>query len=247
MAEWTGPKRTLNSIDPVEEPPAGAASDHLPPPPPAPGATSSPQIPGMTPDDPELPGRERGTMPPLASNRRPLTEYGTAQRLLRLFTPAPGTELQASDWEQGPAAGEELRKADPGLLPPLRPVPGYGLAIGHSATAIAPESLAELGDTTEAILPAEGATTAQDSSVSAAPPAATSPAPAQATAAGIPLGAVAGNGTTTCPPGFPVKANAQSKIYHTPESRVYAQTVAEYCFATPEAAQAAGYRSPKNL
>ena len=50
-----------------------------------------PQLPGMTPDQPALPGRSRGSSPPLASNRRPLAEYGSAQRLLGLFTPAPGS------------------------------------------------------------------------------------------------------------------------------------------------------------
>ena len=90
------------------------------------------------------------SLPPLASNRRPLSEYGTAQRLLRLFTPAPGEELQASDWEQGPSAMEELRKADPALLTPIRPLGGIGLGIGRTAPAIAPEALEAIGEATEA-------------------------------------------------------------------------------------------------
>jgi hypothetical protein len=36
-------------------------------------------------------------------------------------------------------------------------------------------------------------------------------------------------------------------IYHTAQSRVYEQTIAELCFLSPEAAEAAGYRPPKNL
>jgi len=36
-------------------------------------------------------------------------------------------------------------------------------------------------------------------------------------------------------------------IYHTAESRVYEQAIAEICFSSPEAAEMAGYRSPKNL
>ena len=78
------------------------------------------------------------SLPPLASNRRPLTEYGSAQRLLGLFTPAPGTELQASDWEQGPSSTEELRKADPALLTPIRPLGGVGLGIGRSTSGHRP-------------------------------------------------------------------------------------------------------------
>jgi hypothetical protein len=89
---------------------------------------------------------------PLASNRRPLAEYGSAQRLLHMFTPAPGEELTASDWEQGPSAMEELRKADPALLTPIRPLGGVGLGIGRSAPAIAPEVLEAIGDTAEATL-----------------------------------------------------------------------------------------------
>src|SRR5215210_8195955 len=146
MAEWTGQKRTLNSIPTEDDPPLDDTSVHVPRAPQAPAATSSPQRPGMTPDQPALPGRSRGSLPQLASNRRPLTEYGSAQRLLGLFTPAPGTELQASDWEQGASSTEELRKADPALLTPIRPLPGIGLGIGRSTPAIATEALEAIGD-----------------------------------------------------------------------------------------------------
>jgi len=152
MAEWTGQKRTLNSIPAEDDPPLDDTSVHVPRAPQAPGATSSPQLPGMTPDQPDLPGRARGSLAPLASNRRPLTEYGSAQRLLHMFTPAPGEEMQASDWEQGPSAMEEVRKADPALLTPIRPLGGLGLGIGRSAPAIAPEALEAIGDAAEATL-----------------------------------------------------------------------------------------------
>ncbi|MCD6031784.1 MAG: hypothetical protein K0S78_3966 [Thermomicrobiales bacterium] len=243
MAEWTGQKRTLNSISTEDDPPLDDTSVHVPRTPQAPAATTSPQLPGMTPDQPALPGRSRGSLPPLASNRRPLTEYGSAQRLLGLFTPKPGTELQASDWEQGPSAMEEQRKADPALLTPIRPLGGVGLGIGRSAPAIPAEALEAIGDATEATteVPATGEATAAPS----APPATTEP-PA-AGSPGIPEGAVRGDGTAACPPEFPVKANTQSMIYHTAQSRVYEQTIAELCFSSPEAAETAGYRPPKNL
>jgi hypothetical protein len=150
MAEWTGQKRTLNSIPVEDDPPLDDTSVHVPRTPQAPAAMTSPQLPGMTPDQPALPGRTRGSLPPLVSNRRPLSEYGSAQRLLGLFTPKPGTELQASDWEQGPSAMEELRKADPALLTPIRPLGGVGLGIGRSTSAIATEALEAIGDKTEA-------------------------------------------------------------------------------------------------
>jgi hypothetical protein len=245
MAEWTGQKRTLNSIPIEDDPPLDDTSVHVPRTPPAPAATSSPQLPGMTPDQPALPGRARGSLPPLVSNRRPLSEYGSAQRLLGLFTPEPGTELQASDWEQGPSATEELRKADPALLTPIRPLGGVGLGIGRSTPAIAQEALEAIGDATEATTeapPATGNVTATPSS-----PPDTPESPASTGVAGVPEGAVRGDGSATCPPGFPVKGNAHSMIYHTAESRVYEQTIAELCFSSPEAAEAAGYRSPRNL
>ena len=46
------------------------------------------------------------------------------------------------------------------------------------------------------------------------------------------------------PEGFPIKGNADSMLYHTPESRYYKQTKAEVWFATTEAAEAAGYAAP---
>ena len=244
MAEWTGQKRTLNSIPTEDDPPLDDTSVHVPRTPQAPAATSSPQLPGMTPDQPALPGRSRGSLPPLASNRRPLTEYGSAQRLLGLFTPEPGTELQASDWEQGPSAMEELRKADPALLTPIRPLGGVGLGIGRATSAIATEALEAIGDTAEATT--EAPPTGEATAAPSAPPA-TTEASAAMGSTGLPQGAVRGDGTATCPPEFPVKANTQSMIYHTAESRVYGQTIAELCFSSPEAAETAGYHSPKNL
>jgi hypothetical protein len=240
MAEWTGRKRTLNSIEPEGVPPIDAASDHLPPPPKAPGATSSPQLPGMTPDDPELPGHERGTLLPLASNRRPLTEYGTAQRLLHLFTPAPGATLQAADWEQGPASKEEVRKADPALLTPFRPLTGYGLGVGRAAPAIAPDSFEAIGEVSEATPHPEAV---PDSAGPVAHPIQATPSQMETRP---PSGAIRGDGTTNCPPEYPVKGNTQSMIYHTSASSVYGRTIPELCFTSPEAAEAAGFRKSQN-
>ena len=231
MAEWSGQKRTINSIPPSHDPPLDETAVHSPRAPKAPGATSSPQIPGMTPDDPDLPGKVRGSLPPIASNRRPLTEYGSAQRRLGMFTPEPGATLQASDWEQGPAATEELRKADPALVTPIRPLTAYGLGLGRSASAVAREALEALGDAQEATLEV--------------PETAGMPAPVATAPGELPANAVRGDGTAACPSEFPVKGNASSMIYHAPDSRVYAQTVADICFATAEAAQAAGYHPPR--
>jgi hypothetical protein len=195
MAEWTGQKRTLNSIPPEDDPPLDDTAVHVPRTPQAPAATSSPQRPGMTPDQPDLPGRSRGSLPPLASNRRPLTEYGSAQRLLGLFTPEPGTELQASDWEQGPSAMEELRKADPALLTPLRPLGGVSLGIGRSRSAIATEALEAIGDTAEATT--EAPPTSGDATAAPSSPPVNPESPASTTTTASPEGGASGEGTAT--------------------------------------------------
>ncbi len=48
-----------------------------------------------------------------------------------------------------------------------------------------------------------------------------------------------------CPISHPVKANAQSGIFHVPGGRSYERTIPERCYATPEAAIADGYRQAK--
>ncbi len=50
-----------------------------------------------------------------------------------------------------------------------------------------------------------------------------------------------GDDPETAPDGYPVKGNADSMKYHTPESPYYGRTVAEVWFASPEAAEAAGF------
>jgi trigger factor len=58
---------------------------------------------------------------------------------------------------------------------------------------------------------------------------------------------VAGDGENNVPDGFPIKGNASSRIYHPVESPNYEKTIAEVYFASPEAAETAGYRLPKTL
>lgn len=48
------------------------------------------------------------------------------------------------------------------------------------------------------------------------------------------------------PSGYPIKGNADSGLYHTPDSPGYAETTAEIWFATESAARAAGFQKPKN-
>ena len=48
-----------------------------------------------------------------------------------------------------------------------------------------------------------------------------------------------------CPDGYPIKANANSGIYHVPGGRFYGRTVPERCYARAEDAEADGYRAAK--
>jgi len=61
----------------------------------------------------------------------------------------------------------------------------------------------------------------------------------------LPEGSVAGTGEADCPDGYPIKGNASSKIYHIAGQSSYDQTIPEICFATEEAASAAGFRASK--
>ena len=56
------------------------------------------------------------------------------------------------------------------------------------------------------------------------------------------------SGVRDCPDGYPIKGNVtrRSRIYHLPDSPVYANTDPEICFATEDAAVAAGYRPPRH-
>ena len=48
-----------------------------------------------------------------------------------------------------------------------------------------------------------------------------------------------------CPPGYSLKANENSGIYHVPGGRFYDRTVAERCYANAEDAIADGFRQAK--
>lgn len=49
-----------------------------------------------------------------------------------------------------------------------------------------------------------------------------------------------------CPPGYPIKANDNSGIYHVPGGRFYDRTIPERCYAHAEDAEADGYRAAKS-
>jgi small subunit ribosomal protein S6 len=63
--------------------------------------------------------------------------------------------------------------------------------------------------------------------------------------ADVPEGAMLGDGTGECPDDYPIKGKASSKLYHSPGSPSYKRTVPDFCFATTEAAEAAGFNPTK--
>ena len=83
----------------------------------------------------------------------------------------------------------------------------------------------------------------------AAKPAAkkTAAEPATAKAAPYGKGSHAATEDNSEPKGFPIKGNADSMLYHGPDSAHYSQTVAEVWFATEEAAEAAGFSKPASV
>jgi hypothetical protein len=79
-------------------------------------------------------------------------------------------------------------------------------------------------------------------------PVATEPEPTlpAATAEGEDLSeSIPGNGSHETSPGYPIKGNQRSGIYHVPGGFAYERTIADICFRTSEAAEAAGLRHSK--
>jgi hypothetical protein len=108
----------------------------------APGASRSLQVPGQVPDRSSVPGHDELPVAlPTSPVRRPLTEYGTSQRIMGVYSAKDGNETDPARFEQATVSYEELRKANPSLRTPARPTPGYALADG---TRIASAGLAEL-------------------------------------------------------------------------------------------------------
>jgi hypothetical protein len=84
---------------------------------------------------------------------------------------------------------------------------------------------------------------AGSASASSASSSATQSADASATANPSAGGAVPPISEEHCPPNAPIKGNASSSIYHMPDDAYYDATHPEACFATPQDAEAAGYRA----
>lgn len=89
--------------------------------PPAPGGSISPQQPGMTPDRSGVPGQFGARVGRATSKRRPLAQYGTAEEIMKVYKRSPEDQITPRSFEQATASFEELRKANPADLSPVRP------------------------------------------------------------------------------------------------------------------------------
>jgi hypothetical protein len=106
----------------------------------APGAVKSPQIPGQVPDRSEVPGEGVLPVPAAVDPRPPTTEFGTAQRIARLYAPKDGNDDDPARFELGPTSYEERRNAYPALGTPKRPTAGYQLG-GGTRLSLAPAAV----------------------------------------------------------------------------------------------------------
>lgn len=151
MAEWTGRKQRQHSPTDPEASQRHQDRDDTPQGPETPGAQFSPQHPGEVPDRSTVPGQYSTRVPRATSVRRPLTELGTAQAIMDVYAAPPGEEMEPSRFEQATATFEELRKAYPTEVPPVRPGPGYALQHGDAQASEmqAIEGASPVGETTE--------------------------------------------------------------------------------------------------
>jgi hypothetical protein len=106
---------------------------------PAPGAMVSPQAPGMTPNRTTIPTHVDEPIPPAVVKVRPLTQYETAEEMLGVFKSKPMAQLEPADFEQAPASPEEMRKALPAELAPIRPLAPLEHNIAVDAGPTTPE------------------------------------------------------------------------------------------------------------
>ena len=157
----------------------------------APGAVRSPQVPGQVPDRSSIPGHGKLPVPKATRSIRPLTEFGSAQRIMRVFEVKTGQEDNPARWEQATASYEELRKADPSLLTPLRPGPGFNLAEGDVDISMLPDSEGNAPALPAGVPPQEGLqkVSPSDATVPNQAKAADAPAPGDAVGTGGTLAA----------------------------------------------------------
>lgn len=140
-------------------------------------------------------------------------------------------------------AEQIVAKVSPNPERPSVAVPASGTrrsrmmrAVGYRPDDSAPQPSGG-GGTAVAQLVAEAPATTEE----AEPEAPASPAPADGPYGAGSHAVLADGGQ---PDGFPIKGNMDSMLYHVPGSSFYARAVAEVWFASPKAAETAGFQLP---
>ncbi|HET7093882.1 MAG TPA: hypothetical protein VFI22_10400, partial [Thermomicrobiales bacterium] len=229
MAEWIGRRRSGPGEASPQTVPEKIELSPDPLAPPAPGAFASPQMPGEVPDRSSVPGHHSLVVPPATRPvRRPISEYGTAQRIMRMYQAAPGEEMNPKRFESVPASDEEIRKANPDLGRPVRPLPGYVLGRGAGAASLEAFEASEAAEAAE--LPAR---TGPPASGQATASLAT---PGQSVASGQPAPAPAPGATTM--PAAETGGAIASAASSAPQGLAARETIAAGAAAPPVAAAA---------
>ena len=167
----------------------------------------------------------------------------TSQIVLKRRSALPTTKSALARLERAEARAAAERAAEEEAERAARDAEAAGESVARRMAAAEAAADEAAVDTAEAERTGSiGATP----DVGAAERQAGSPADAGDSDAAVPMGAIAGDGTANCPPDFPIKGNRQSRIYHRPGQSSYASTVAEFCFASEEAAEVAGFRASRS-
>ena len=161
-------------------------------------------------------------------------EYQRAAERRAQAPGAAGTSPRPADASSGSAS--QLQEPLAGAMETIRNVAAQVATAATELTGLGPAQTASETDEADA---ASGSSSGEDRQ---AEPTAT--ATAQADDPNLPANAVRGDGTNVCPEAYPIKGNASSMIYHVPGRSTYDRTIPEFCFATIEAAEAAGFRAP---
>jgi small subunit ribosomal protein S6 len=147
------------------------------------------------------------------------------------------------DAESGEAAAET--ESAEALTAEAEAVEATGADLAIEAVAAVEEREELEADAAAALAKAEAAVEAEaEAAVEVEAEAAPATAEAE-TEAVVPEGAVRGDDSGECPEDHPVKGNASSMLYHTPGSPSYKRTNPEFCFASVQAAEAAGFNPTK--
>lgn len=166
-------------------------------------------------------------------------EYQRAAERRAQAPGAAGTSPGSGRAARGGGAASQLQEPLAGAMETIRNVAAQVATAATEVTGLGP------AQTASEAAEAEAGEAAPAGEGRAGEPAATATAAtAPVDDPTLPANAVRGDGSNACPEAYPIKGNASSMIYHVPGRSNYDRTVPEFCFATIEAAEAAGFRAP---